>query len=150
MNSTHRLSGHLTGWEKEGLANGYAMSKIGQSAERDIGELRYLSGFVANVGTQHCVGSTEEMAKMAKDGSPVAQDLHRPYVDDTILICPECNGDMKREPFVMDCWFDSGCASFAQWHHPFGEEGKFENNFPIDYICEGVDQTRGWFYTYLQ
>ena len=49
----------------------------------------------------------------------------------------------------MDCWFDSGCASFAQWHHPFGEEGKFENNFPIDYICEGVDQTRGWFYTLL-
>ena len=58
-----------------------------------------------------------------------------------------CDGDMKREPFVMDCWFDSGCASFAQWHHPFGEEGKFEKNFPIDYICEGVDQTRGWFYT---
>ena len=56
---------------------------------------------------------------------------------------------MIREPFVMDCWFDSGCASFAQWHHPFGEEGKFENNFPIDYICEGVDQTRGWFYTLL-
>jgi isoleucyl-tRNA synthetase len=86
---------------------------------------------------------------MAKEGSPVAEDLHRPYVDDTVLVCTECNGDMKREPFVMDCWFDSGCASFAQWHHPFGEEGKFENNFPIDYICEGVDQTRGWFYTLL-
>ncbi len=98
---------------------------------------------------QHCVGSTEEMASMAKEGSPVAEDLHRPYVDDTILVCPECSSDMKREPFVMDCWFDSGCASFAQWHHPFGEEGKFENNFPIDYICEGVDQTRGWFYTLL-
>ena len=59
------------------------------------------------------------MAAMAKDGSPVAEDLHRPYVDDTVLVCPECSGDMKREPFVMDCWFDSGCASFAQWHHPF-------------------------------
>ena len=89
------------------------------------------------------------MASMAKEGSPVAEDLHRPYVDDTVLVCPKCSGDMKREPFVMDCWFDSGCASFAQWHHPFGEEGKFENNFPIDYICEGVDQTRGWFYTLL-
>ena len=100
-------------------------------------------------GHQHCVGSTEEMASMAKEGSPVAEDLHRPYVDDTVLVCTECDGDMKREPFVMDCWFDSGCASFAQWHHPFGEEGKFENNFPIDYICEGVDQTRGWFYTLL-
>ena len=100
-------------------------------------------------GHQHCVGSTEEMSRMAKEGSPVAEDLHRPYVDETVLACTECNGDMKREPFVMDCWFDSGCASFAQWHHPFGEEGKFENNFPIDYICEGVDQTRGWFYTLL-
>ena len=49
----------------------------------------------------------------------------------------------------MDCWFDSGCASFAQWHHPFDNPETFENNFPIDYICEGVDQTRGWFYTLL-
>ena len=56
---------------------------------------------------------------------------------------------MNREPFVMDCWFDSGCASFAQWHHPFDNPETFENNFPIDYICEGVDQTRGWFYTLL-
>ena len=100
-------------------------------------------------GHQHCVGSHSEMAEMAKEGSPVSEDLHRPYVDDTVLVCPSCPGDMIREPFVMDCWFDSGCASFAQWHHPFGEEGKFENNFPIDYICEGVDQTRGWFYTLL-
>ena len=54
---------------------------------------------------------------------------------------------MVREPYVMDCWFDSGCASFAQWHHPFDNPETFENNFPIDYICEGVDQTRGWFFT---
>ena len=100
-------------------------------------------------GLQHCIGSVEEMVSMAKEGTKISEDLHRPYVDDTILKCPTCSGDMKREPFVMDCWFDSGCASFAQWHHPFGEEGKFENNFPIDYICEGVDQTRGWFYTLL-
>lgn len=100
-------------------------------------------------GLQHCVGSVEEMNSMAKEGTTVAQDLHRPYVDQTVLNCPTCEGDMIREPFVMDCWFDSGCAPFAQWHHPFGEEGKFENNYPVDYICEGVDQTRGWFYTLL-
>ena len=98
---------------------------------------------------QHCIGSRAEMKEMAKKGSPVSDDPHRPYVDETILVCPKCDDDMVREPFVMDCWFDSGCASFAQWHHPFGEEGKFESNFPIDYICEGVDQTRGWFYTLL-
>ena len=56
---------------------------------------------------------------------------------------------MKREPFVMDCWFDSGCAFFAQWHYPFENEDKITDAFPIDYICEGVDQTRGWFYTLL-
>ena len=89
------------------------------------------------------------MNSMAKEGTTVAQDLHRPYVDQTVLNCPTCEGDMIREPFVMDCWFDSGCAPFAQWHHPIGEEGKFENNYPVDYICEGVDQTRGWFYTLL-
>jgi isoleucyl-tRNA synthetase len=56
---------------------------------------------------------------------------------------------MQREPFVMDCWFDSGCAPFAQWHHPFSNESTFNASFPVDYICEGVDQTRGWFYTLL-
>ena len=75
-------------------------------------------------------------------------DLHRPVVDDFVLVDSEGRA-MHREPFVMDCWFDSGCASFAQWHHPFDESGRFERSFPVDYICEGVDQTRGWFYTLL-
>ena len=56
---------------------------------------------------------------------------------------------MKREPYVMDCWFDSGCAPFAQWHYPFENEEKFDSSFPVDYICEAVDQTRGWFYSLL-
>ena len=97
----------------------------------------------------HC-RAQEEVAKANAAGQqnpecPDDVDLHRPIVDDFTLVS-DSGEVMHREPFVMDCWFDSGCASFAQWHHPFDDPEKFENNFPIDYICEGVDQTRGWFY----
>ena len=100
---------------------------------------------------EHCVGSIQEMLDMKTDDSPTPQELHRPYVDEVKLNCPNegCSGEMIREPYVMDCWFDSGCASFAQWHYPFENEDKFTNSFPVDYICEGVDQTRGWFYSQL-
>ena len=96
-------------------------------------------------GAEHCVGSIEEMNTMSTEDSPTPQELHRPYVDDVKLVCPskECSGEMVREPYVMDCWFDSGCASFAQWHYPFENEELFEGSFPVDYICEAVDQTRG-------
>lgn len=102
-------------------------------------------------GKEHCVGSIEEMTSMKTKDSPVPKELHRPYVDDVKLDCPSdsCNGEMIREPYVMDCWFDSGCASFAQWHYPFENEDKFSGSFPVDYICEAVDQTRGWFYSLL-
>ena len=100
-------------------------------------------------GHQHCIGSKQEMAEMMTADSQMPRDLHRPYVDEVKLNCPECGENMIREQFVMDCWFDSGCATFAQWHHPFAGEEKLANSFPVDYICEGVDQTRGWFYTLL-
>ena len=102
-------------------------------------------------GHEHCIGSIEEMGSMKTDGSPVPPELHRPYVDDVKLHCPSsgCSGEMVREPYVMDCWFDSGCASFAQWHYPFENKNKFDGSFPVDYICEAVDQTRGWFYSLL-
>ncbi len=102
-------------------------------------------------GHEHCIGSIEEMTSMKTDDSPVPPELHRPYVDDVKLHCPSdsCSGEMVREPYVMDCWFDSGCASFAQWHYPFENEGRFSGSFPVDYICEAVDQTRGWFYSLL-
>jgi len=102
-------------------------------------------------GTEHCVGSIEEMSSMKTDSSPNPPELHRPYVDEVRLKCPSdgCPGEMVREPYVMDCWFDSGCASFAQWHYPFENEDLFSGSFPVDYICEAVDQTRGWFYSLL-
>ena len=102
-------------------------------------------------GTEHCVGSIEEMSSMKTDSSPNPPELHRPYVDEVRLKCPSdgCPGEMVRVPYVMDCWFDSGCASFAQWHYPFENEDLFSGSFPVDYICEAVDQTRGWFYSLL-
>ena len=104
-----------------------------------------------------CVGSIQELqdevAKAVAAGienpdCPNDVDLHRPVVDGYTLLS-DSGQPMKREPFVMDCWFDSGCAPFAQWHHPFDNESTFNASFPVDYICEGVDQTRGWFYTLL-
>jgi isoleucyl-tRNA synthetase len=104
-----------------------------------------------------CVGSISELqAEVAKANAagidnpecPDDVDLHRPVVDAFTLVS-DTGKPMQREPFVMDCWFDSGCAPFAQWHHPFDENKTFDSSFPVDYICEGVDQTRGWFYTLL-
>ena len=100
-------------------------------------------------GSEHCIGSIEEMNNLKTKDSPTPKELHRPYVDDVKLSCSKCSGEMIREPYVMDCWFDSGCASFAQWHYPFENEDKFKGSFPVDYICEAVDQTRGWFYSLL-
>jgi len=108
-------------------------------------------------GEMKCIGSVEELqneVKRALDAGfenpecPDGLDLHRPVVDGFTLVS-STGLPMKREPFVMDCWFDSGCASFAQWHHPFDGGEQFAKTFPVDYICEGVDQTRGWFYTLL-
>ena len=75
-------------------------------------------------------------------------DLHRPYVDEITFTCEECDGTMSRIPEVMDCWFDSGAMPFAQSHYPFeNPEMEKDGLFPADYICEAVDQTRGWFYS---
>ncbi len=74
-------------------------------------------------------------------------DLHRPHVDEITLTCPDCRGKMKRVPELIDVWFDSGSMPYAQWHHPFENDKEFKEQFPADYICEAVDQTRGWFYS---
>ena len=95
---------------------------------------------------QLCVGSVSEMSELAgKDLSDL--DLHRPFVDLVFFHCPECHGKMKRVPELIDVWFDSGSMPVGQWHYPFENKEVFENQFPADFICEAVDQTRGWFYT---
>ncbi len=96
----------------------------------------------------HLVGSIANLKEMGNN-VPDDIELHRPYVDDVILNCPKCSGKMKRVPEVIDCWFDSGAMHTAQWHYPFENEETFKNNFPADWICEAVDQTRGWFYSLL-
>ncbi|RLF32843.1 MAG: isoleucine--tRNA ligase, partial [Thermoplasmata archaeon] len=99
-------------------------------------------------GREICIGSIEEMRSMAIT-MPEHMDLHRPHVDEVMLKCPDCQGTMKRVEEVIDAWYDSGSAFFAQWHYPFENQGKFRENFPADFICEAIDQTRGWFYSLL-
>jgi isoleucyl-tRNA synthetase len=95
-----------------------------------------------------CVGSVDELkAQPSISGLTTPLDLHRPYVDEITFACPKCDGRMQRVPEVIDCWFDSGAMPVAQWHYPFENKGKFKQNFPADFICEAVDQTRGWFYS---
>ncbi|MBI4302609.1 MAG: isoleucine--tRNA ligase [Chloroflexi bacterium] len=99
-------------------------------------------------GQHDCIGSRVELqAKPGYAGTQGEFDLHRPFIDDATFTCSQCSGTMRRVPEVMDAWFDSGAMPVAQWHYPFENQDLFERSFPADYICEAVDQTRGWFYT---
>ena len=101
-------------------------------------------------GHREVIGSRQELQEKVKENVDVYQiELHRPYVDDLHLTCKECGKEMTRVKDVMDVWFDSGAMPYAQWHYPFENKDKFEDQFPADFIAEGVDQTRGWFYVLL-
>ena len=100
-------------------------------------------------GHVHAVGSRKELAELAVEDIDESIELHRPYVDEVHLRCGKCGGVMTRVKDVIDCWFDSGSMPFAQWHYPFENEDKFNDQFPADFICEGIDQTRGWFYSLI-
>lgn len=93
-------------------------------------------------------GSIDDLRRFGEN-VPEDIELHKPYVDDVIFKCSECGGDMHRTPEVIDAWFDSGSMPFAQYHYPFENKEKFESRFPADFIAEGIDQTRGWFYSLL-
>jgi isoleucyl-tRNA synthetase len=95
---------------------------------------------------EHAIGSVAELRELAGD---VPDDLHRPFIDEVVFPCAECGGEMRRVPEVIDAWYDSGSMPFAQWHAPFENEDVFRERFPADYICEALDQTRGWFYSLL-
>ncbi len=97
---------------------------------------------------QHCVDNAAELKEMGNN-VPDDIELHKPYIDEVVLNCPECSGRMTRVPEVIDCWFDSGCAHTAQWHYPFENQELLEGSIPVDYISEAIDQTRGWFYSLL-
>ena len=95
-------------------------------------------------GKIHVVGSRKELSQLT--GCDENVELHKPYVDPLTWKC-ECGGTMKREPVVIDCWFDSGSMPFAQWHYPFENKDMFQRRYPANFISEAIDQTRGWFYT---
>ena len=99
-------------------------------------------------GHRHSIGSIEELKSMS-DNCPDNIELHRPFIDAVTIKCPHCGGEMKRVSEVIDCWFDSGSMPFAQWHYPFENKELFHSQFPADFISEGVDQTRGWFYSLM-
>ncbi len=100
-------------------------------------------------GHDEMIGSRKELVEKAIEDIDETIDLHRPYVDNVHLKCPKCGKPMTRTKDVIDCWFDSGSMPFAQYHWPFENMDIFEDQFPADFICEGIDQTRGWFYTLI-
>ena len=106
--------------------------------------------WTCSCGHQIMIGSREELKEKAIEKIDTQKlDLHRPYVDDIHLKCPQCGKQMNRVEEVIDCWFDSGAMPFAQYHYPFENKELWDNQFPADFICEGIDQTRGWFYSLL-
>ncbi len=100
-------------------------------------------------GHDTCVGSIEDLSRVANRKDLDAMDLHRPFIDEVLVRCAICGGDARRLPPVLDAWFDSGAMPSSQHHFPFENRDRFESGFPADFICEAIDQTRGWFYSLL-
>lgn len=105
--------------------------------------------WTCSCGHSEMIGSRQELKDKAIENIDLDIDLHRPYVDDIHIKCPKCGKTMTRVKDVIDCWFDSGSMPFSQYHYPFENKELFETQFPADFISEGIDQTRGWFYTLL-
>ncbi|MBR5139497.1 MAG: isoleucine--tRNA ligase, partial [Clostridia bacterium] len=139
-------------WFPESIGKGRFGDWLTNVQDWGISRNRYwgtpLNIWECSCGHRHSIGSIEELKSMS-DNCPDNIELHRPFIDDVTLKCPECGGTMKRVPEVIDCWFDSGSMPFAQWHYPFENKEIFESQFPANFISEGVDQTRGWFYSLM-
>jgi len=139
-------------WIPEGIGKGRFGAWLENVQDWGLSRNRYwgtpLNIWECSCGKRHAIGSIEELKSMSKN-CPDEIELHRPYIDEVTLTCPDCSGEMKRVPEVIDCWFDSGAMPFAQWHYPFENKEIFEENFPADFISEAVDQTRGWFYSLM-
>lgn len=139
-------------WYPESIGKGRFGDWIENVQDWGISRNRYwgtpLNIWECECGHKHAIGSIEELKSMSDD-CPENVELHRPYIDNVLINCPKCGKKMKRVAEVIDCWFDSGAMPFAQWHYPFENKEIFENNFPADFITEGLDQTRGWFYSLM-
>ena len=139
-------------WLPETIRDGRMGNFLENVIDWGVSRERYwgtpLPVWTCKCGHIHVIGSREELRKMGKN-VPEDIELHKPYIDEIKLTCPECGGEMTRVSEVIDCWYDSGSMPFAQWHYPFEHKEEFEKRFPADFISEAVDQTRGWFYTLL-
>ncbi len=140
-------------WIPESIGKGRFGDWLENVQDWGISRNRYwgtpLNIWECECGCQHSVGSREELYEMSGDERAKTVELHRPYIDDITIKCPECGKPMHRVPEVIDCWFDSGAMPFAQHHYPFENKDLFEQQFPAQFISEAVDQTRGWFYSLL-
>ncbi len=139
-------------WMPESIGKGRFGDWLENIQDWGLSRNRYwgtpLNIWECSCGKRHAIGSIEELKSMSAN-CPEDIELHRPFIDAVTLVCPECKGEMKRVSEVIDCWFDSGSMPFAQWHYPFENREMFEKQFPADFISEGVDQTRGWFYSLM-
>ena len=140
-------------WIPESIGKGRFGDWIENVQDWGISRNRYwgtpLNIWQCECGHMHSIGSRQELFEMSGDERAKTVELHRPYIDEITLKCPECGGEMHRVPEVIDCWFDSGAMPFAQHHYPFENKELFEQQFPANFISEAVDQTRGWFYSLL-
>ena len=139
-------------WIPETIGEGRMGNFLENVIDWGISRERYwgtpLPVWMCECGHVHVIGSRAELKAMSRN-CPENIELHKPYIDEIEVVCPECGRVMKREPVVIDCWFDSGSMPFAQWHYPFENKEEFERRYPADFISEAVDQTRGWFYTLM-
>jgi isoleucyl-tRNA synthetase len=137
-------------WYPEHIKHGRFGDWLANNVDWALSRERYwgtpLPVWTCDGGHEVCVGSRAELERLAGD---VPDDLHKPYIDDVVFPCADCGEEMRRVPEVIDAWWDSGSMPFAQWHGPFENGELFAERFPADYICEALDQTRGWFYSLL-
>ena len=144
----------MVNWKPEHLKHGRFGNFLEEVKDWALSRNRYwgtpLPIWVCPEGHVYLPDGKEDLLKHADPESiPEHFELHRPYVDELRIKCPVCGKEMKREPYLIDVWFDSGSAPFAQFHYPYENKEEFEKSFPVDFITEALDQTRGWFYTLM-
>ncbi len=140
-------------WIPESIGKGRFGNWLENIQDWAISRNRYwgapLNIWECECGHRECVGGRQELYEKSGNEAAKTVELHRPYIDEITLNCPQCGKQMKRVPEVLDCWFDSGAMPFAQYHYPFENKELFEQQFPAKFISEAVDQTRGWFHSLL-
>jgi isoleucyl-tRNA synthetase len=142
----------LTNWQPPTIKNGRYGEWLRNNVDWALSRSRYwgtpLPLWTCANGHVTCVGSLAELSSLS-GRDLTGLDPHRPYVDDITILCPECEAGARRVPDVIDAWYDSGAMPFAQWGSPYRGREEFEQAFPAQFICEAIDQTRGWFYSLM-